>query len=197
MAAVLHDVRKSVSELLERPFTEHIDHQAFRSDQRTLALWAADCAEHVLPYFEEKYPGDDRPRKAIEACRAWVSTRVFRMADIRKASLDAHAAARQAREDDAIAAAHAAGQAVATAHVPTHALGSSVYGIRAAAAHSGNVDDGLIKERNWQLQRLRQIAGQQGAGSAGRAVDHVRVEQDVGCRRDRGLGPGRHVRPVG
>ena len=34
-------------------------------DHRALALWAADCAERVLPYFEELYPGDDRPRKAI------------------------------------------------------------------------------------------------------------------------------------
>ncbi len=40
-------------------------------DHRTLALWAADCAERVLPYFEEKRPEDDRPRKAIEAARAW------------------------------------------------------------------------------------------------------------------------------
>jgi hypothetical protein len=81
------------------------------------------------------------------------------MADIRKASLDAHAAAREANEEDARAAAHAAGQAVATAHVPTHALGSALYGIRAAAARCGNADDGLIRERDWQLQRLRCLAG--------------------------------------
>lgn len=43
-----------------------------KRDHRTLAIWAADCAEHVLPYFEEKYPKDNRPRKAIEAGRAWV-----------------------------------------------------------------------------------------------------------------------------
>jgi len=38
-------------------------------DRESLALWAADCAEHVLPYFEEKYPEDARPRRAIEAAR--------------------------------------------------------------------------------------------------------------------------------
>jgi hypothetical protein len=38
-----------------------------------LVFWAADCAEHVLPVFETKYPEDDRPRKAIEAARAWVA----------------------------------------------------------------------------------------------------------------------------
>lgn len=76
------------------------------------------------------------------------------MSIIRGASLSAHAAAKVVKKDDAKFAAHAAGQAVATSHVPTHALSSSVYGIRAAAAHSGIVDDGLVKEYNWQLELL-------------------------------------------
>lgn len=158
-ALVLRDIRRSVSEILDKPFLEQIDHQVFKPDQKVLALWAAECAEHVLPCFEEKHPGDDRPRNAIEACRKWVADGVFKMADIRKASLDAHAAAREAGEEDARAAAHAAGQAVATAHVPTHALGSALYGIRAAAARSGDVDEELIRERDWQLQCLRCLAG--------------------------------------
>ena len=154
--AVLYDVRKSVSEILNRPFTERIDHQILKPDKKILAFWAADCAEHVLPYFEDKYPDDDRPRKAIEVLREWIRTGVFSMAVIRVASLSAHAAAKGKKEADAVFAAHAAGQAVATAHVPTHALGSSIYGIRAAAAYSGNVDDGLVRERDWQLRRLRE-----------------------------------------
>jgi hypothetical protein len=158
LPAIASDVRRSVAELLDKPSELAKGHQGFKAEQRMLALWAADCAEHVLPYFEEKYPKDDRPRKAIEACRAWVALGVFRMDDIRKASLDAHAAAREAKEDDAIAAARAAGHAVATAHVPTHAFGAPTYAIKAAATHSGNVNDGLIKERDWQLQRLREYA---------------------------------------
>ena len=159
--AVLYDLRMSVSEILDIPFTERIDHQAFQPDKKILALWAADCAEHVLPCFEAKCPDDDRPRKAIEACRDWARTGVFRMAVIRGASLSAHDAARDVKGDDAACfAAHAAGQAVATPHVPTHALGSSLYGIRAAAAHSGNVDDGLVREREWQLGRLREYVEQ-------------------------------------
>ncbi len=157
---VIHDVRKSVSQILNKPFTERIDHQIFKPDQKTLALWAADCAEHVLPNFEDKYPDDRRPRKAIEVLRDWIRTGVYNMAVIRGASLSAHAAAKGKKEADAIFAAHAAGQAVATAHVSTHALGSSLYGIRAAAAHSGNADDGLIMERDWQLQRLLEYAKQ-------------------------------------
>jgi hypothetical protein len=153
-AALLYDIRKQVSELLNRPFSERIDHQIFKPDQRLLMLWAVDCAEHVLPFFEEKYPLDNRPSRAIEEGRRWVSTGVFSMKVIRGVSLGAHNAAKVAAEDDARFAAHAAGQAVGTAHVVTHSFGSSMYGVRAAAAHSGNVDDGLVVERKWQIQQL-------------------------------------------
>ena len=42
------------------------------SNHQLLALWAATCAEHVLPLFEQANPTDERPRKAIELARAWV-----------------------------------------------------------------------------------------------------------------------------
>lgn len=64
-----------------------------------LAVWAADCAERVLPLFEKMRPKDKRPREAIKACRRWVRTGIFRMADIRKASLGAHSAAREAARE--------------------------------------------------------------------------------------------------
>ena len=116
-----------------------------------MAFWAADCAEHVLPFFESVYPGDSRPRNAIEACRRWASTGVFRMAEIRGASLAAHAAAREAKENDAACfAARAAGQAVGTAHVPQHAFGAAYYALKAVAATGGDV----AGEREWQAERL-------------------------------------------
>lgn len=154
--SLLYEVRKSVSEILNKPFTEHIDHQIFKPDQKLLGIWAAECTERVLPYFEVKFPCDHRPRKAIEVLRDWTATGVFSMAVIRKASLGAHAAAKGKKEAGAIFAAHASGQAVGTAHVVTHSLGTSLYCIRAVAAHSGNVNDGL-KERDWQLERLREL----------------------------------------
>jgi hypothetical protein len=153
---LLYEVRKAVSEILDKPFTERIDHQIFKPNQKVLAAWAADCAERVLPYFEDRYPEDNRPRKAVAALHEWIRTGVFKMAVIRQASLGAHAAAKGKKEADAVFAAHAAGQAVGTAHVVTHALGASLYSIRAAAAHWDNINDGF-KERDWQLERLRKI----------------------------------------
>ena len=42
-------------------------------DKPRLVTFAADCAERVLLKFEERYPDDMRPRRAIEAARAWVT----------------------------------------------------------------------------------------------------------------------------
>ena len=127
-----------------------------KQDQRSLATCAADCAKRVLPFFEKAYPKDDRPRKAIEACRIWVRTGVFKMSDIRGTSLAAHAAAREAKENNtACFAAHAAGQAVATAHVTQHAFGAAYYALKAIAAANNEIDGvKTVKEYNWQSQHL-------------------------------------------
>jgi hypothetical protein len=98
-------------------------------DQRLQALRAADCAERVLPLFDEQYPDDDRPRRAIEAARAWACGEI-RVSEARTAALAAHAAARDAAAAGqlaACAAARAAGHAAATAHVASHARGVMYY----------------------------------------------------------------------
>ena len=130
------------------------------TDHKTLAVWAIDCAERVLPYFEEKYPEDHRPRQAIEALQAWINTGVFRMAVIRKASLTSHAAAREVGEDNAArSAAHAAGQAVATAHVPTHSIGAAIYALQAIqrVTDASEADTAVGKERDWQYEHLLEL----------------------------------------
>ena len=126
-----------------------------KEDQKALATWAAACAERVLPLFEKVCTNDDRPRKAIEQCREWVRTGVFSMAVIRGASLAAHAAARDVIDNKAACyAARAAGQAVATAHVPQHAFGSAYYALKAiAAADPVNAEANVAKEWDWQLLR--------------------------------------------
>lgn len=148
-----------MEELKKRYLGKHQDFWIFynRNDHRALGLWAAQCAEHLLPCFEEKYPEDTRPRDAIRTLREWVQTGAFSMAVIRGASLAAHAAAKKVKKEDKVAnfAAHAAGQAVATAHVPTHALGPVLYSIQLVAAlRPTDVKAAVAREREWQTQRL-------------------------------------------
>ena len=125
-------------------------------DHKALAVWAADCAERVLPFFENAYPGDGRPREAIGACREWVGTGVFKMAVIRGASLAAHAAAREVAGNDAACfAARASGQAAATPHVAQHAFGSAYYGLKAViAADPFHAETNIAKELEWLSRHL-------------------------------------------
>jgi hypothetical protein len=133
-------------------------------DHRTLARWAIDCAERVLPYFEAQFPQDPRPRNALAALQTWIETGVFKMAVIRKASLDSHAAARETGEDNAArSAARAAGQAVATAHVYTHAPGAAMYALQAIhrASTAEEAEVAIANERDWQVQRLQSLGQNQ------------------------------------
>ena len=102
------------------------------ADHHLLALWAATCAEHVLPLFERAAPGDERPRRAIELARAWTRGEVT-MTQSRTAAGHAQGAARDLA-GAARAAAYAAGQAGAVPHVAAHDLGAAAYAIRAARA---------------------------------------------------------------
>ena len=131
-----------------------------KTDKKTLAVWAIDCVERVMPYFEEKYPEDNRPRNAIITLHTWIKTGIFKMAIIRKASLDSHAAAREVNEDNpARSAARAAGQAVATAHVPTHSVAAANYALQALfrANIAFNADVAVAKERDWQYKHLIEL----------------------------------------
>jgi len=123
-------------------------------DHRLLAAWAASCAEHVLPLFENAQTNDLRPREAIDIGRAWIKGAV-RMRDAHKAAFASNAAAR-GLPDPAKFAALSAGQAVAVAHVAAHGLGAAAYAIRAArAAVPAEEAEGVRRrERNWQREQL-------------------------------------------
>jgi hypothetical protein len=119
-----------------------------------LALWAADCAEHVLDLFERVRPADDRPRRAIELARAWARGEVS-MTVARTAGGHANGAARDVAGAPRHAA-YAAAQAAVVAHVAAHELGAAAYAIRAvrAAAPDGAAERAGRLECRWQLDRL-------------------------------------------
>jgi predicted lipid-binding transport protein (Tim44 family) len=79
----------------------------------------------VLPIFEKAYPKDDRPRKAIEAARAYA------LNPSKETAYAAHAAARAA--DVAYAAAPAAAAANAAANAAYAAADAAAYAATAAA----------------------------------------------------------------
>lgn len=123
-------------------------------DHRLLALWAADCAEHVLHLVEAERPGDARPRTAVESVRAWARGDLGMMAS-RAAGGHAMGAARDLL-GAARHAAYAAGQAACVPHVAEHDLGAAAYAIKAVRATTSG-DDGIVlgrRELAWQRDRL-------------------------------------------
>ena len=99
---------------------------------RTARLFAADCAEHVLKNFEDRYPDDTRPRAAIEVVRRFArgeATEDALSAAYRAASSAAYRAAGRAAYR---AAGRAAGSAADSA--AGRAAGRAAYSAAGRAA---------------------------------------------------------------
>lgn len=104
---------------------------------KTLVLWALEYAEELADRFEEKYPGEVRPRAAVDACVAW-SRGEIKMPVAKKAIHAAHNAAAEIADDIVYCSiARAIGQAVATVHVETHAIGGPIYALTALVYQHG------------------------------------------------------------
>ncbi|WP_378732712.1 putative immunity protein [Nocardia brasiliensis] len=136
-------------------------------DHTALALWAAACAEHVLPLFERDRPDDVRPAAAVAAARAWARGELT-MPEARDAAFAAHDAARETN-DAAAYAARSAGHAAATAHVAGHAMHAANYAVKAVQADSSAGND----ERAWQeaqvpVRLIRLVFPDRGLSERGR-----------------------------
>lgn len=125
-------------------------------DHRLLAIWAAQCAQHVLDYFEEIRPEDDRPRRAVKATQAWVNGEII-VKQARFAAGASQDAAREVKEASEAAklAALSAGQAAVVAHVAAHELGAAAYAIRAVMAASPKDKKEMLRQQECQWQRDR------------------------------------------
>lgn len=95
-------------------------------DRRTVALWAADCAERVLHLFEAEAPEDDRPRDAVARSRAFRRGELDAAGEIARRFV-AGRAARDVHGPAAVEVARAAAQASGVAHMGAHALGAAGY----------------------------------------------------------------------
>jgi hypothetical protein len=89
--------------------------RAVEGKDKEIRLFAADCAELVLPIYEKRYPNDDRPHKAIQEARNYANGLISaeELAAARAAAWDAASAAAWDAAWDARAAARAAASAAA------------------------------------------------------------------------------------
>lgn len=114
---------------------------------RTLVLWAFTCVREPVRLLKERYPNDTRPQTAVAMCEDWASGKV-KMAVGKKALLEAHAMAKELTNLTDIALCHAVGQACATVHVETHAIGLPIYELTALVREHGIENaQPFVKER--------------------------------------------------
>jgi hypothetical protein len=106
-----------------------------------LVLIACECAELVLPIFEKAYPKDDRPRKAIEAARAYALNPSKETAYAANAAYASNAAAFAAAKAAAKAAAYAAYAAYAAAKAANAAVKAAYAADAAYAAYAADKKD--------------------------------------------------------
>ncbi|MCX6666284.1 MAG: hypothetical protein NT038_09585 [Euryarchaeota archaeon] len=81
--------------------------------------------------------------------KAWTQGKAS-VGDARKASVGAHAVARESSNPIAIAVARSVGHAVATAHMADHSLGPAWYALKAVKSAGKSID----AERKWQDEQL-------------------------------------------
>lgn len=126
---------------------------------RAVVRFALECAEEVLPIFDERHD-DARPRAAVSAARTFADG-ADRTKEQRITALDAHRAAKEAMSEAARHAAHAAGDAAAAAYLHPLAQATQVGHILRAAAHAARAaelvagDVPSVGEQRIELARLR------------------------------------------
>jgi hypothetical protein len=121
------------------PLTKDHHHQLIR--------WARKCSEHLLSLIDENI--DQRLINALYVAKEWEKEKVT-VGEARKASVSAHAIARESTNQIIIAVARSIGHAVATAHMADHSLGAALYALKAVKIAGKSVD----AERKWQNEQL-------------------------------------------
>jgi len=109
-------------------------------NKKQVVKYAVFAAEQVIEIYEKKYPEDDRPRKAIEAAKAYLKkpcASTKKKAAAYADAADAAAAAADAAADAAYAAAYAA-DAAAYAYAAAYAAYAYADAADAAAADAAD-----------------------------------------------------------
>jgi hypothetical protein len=126
---------------------EHRGGLLTKDQHRALIRWSCTCVEHVLYLVDAGMQA--KLKNLLLVASDWERGNA-RTGDAMKASVTAHALARQSTQDVEIAVIRAAGHAIATAHMADHSLGGSLYSLK-AVARAGQ-SPGI--EKTWQNEQL-------------------------------------------
>ena len=133
------------------PFVaEHRGGPLIKDDHRKLMKWARECSDHVI--FLIGTDVDDRLIYALDVAKKWEKGMIPTGVAI-KASLGAHAVAREAENPVHKAVARSVGHALATAHMADHSPGAAFYALKAIKLANRDTE----KEKKWQDRKLNEL----------------------------------------
>jgi hypothetical protein len=145
------NLKKTAKQSKRYPFiAEHRGGPLTKENHRRLIRWSIDCCVHVLYLLNEET--DKRLAYALDVAKEWENDNIPTSAAM-KASLGAHAVARETSNPVLKAIARAVGQTVATAHMADHSLGGAFYALKAVKFANKNIE----KERAWQVKKLSEL----------------------------------------
>lgn len=109
------DLKETAKQSNRYPFiAEHRGGPLTKEHHQKLIKWARECSEHVLYLIDKQI--DERLLYALDVAKEWENNKVATGMAM-KASLGAHAVARQSEDPGYKAVARSIGQTVATAHM--------------------------------------------------------------------------------
>lgn len=125
-----------------------------RWDNRIARRFLADCAEHVLPIYEDYFPDDARPRLAIEAARRYADGSISR-GELDRARIPAWEIVREEIPPDAWSAALAAASTATVNLLIARTLPPARAAVTMRAAETtGLTFSARSAEHRWQVDRL-------------------------------------------
>ena len=123
----------------------------------TLARWAAEEVERLLPVWQKEYPDDLRLRRALDAVGKLLDGAP--PAQVKADLAAAQTAAREAVHPAAQAAARAVAAACGVFRTPTNALGFTFYAAAAAAYDTAGLTAAPARYDRLASEELARIAG--------------------------------------
>jgi hypothetical protein len=178
--SVLAEVETDGAELLDGNKSAHERMRvvrAWRWGKRDSVALAVYAAEQVIGLFEKNRPGDERPRKAIDAAKTWLA--------------DPSAAAYAYADDDAAAAAAAyAYAAYAYAAAAAAAAAAYAYAAYAYAAYDAAYDAAAAAAADAADAAAAAAAAADAAAAAAAAADAAYAAAAAAAAADRSTGGG-------
>jgi hypothetical protein len=123
------------------------------ADQIILAKWSLNLAKHILDLAGYDYQNNKIILDGFKTNELWQIGKM-RMHDVRQSGFKIHQLAKESENEIVKAALRVTGHAVASGHMPEHAMVASDYAIKFINLKFPGDNEAIKNERLWQIDEL-------------------------------------------